>query len=91
MLQGVLYATHTVHLIPLHQQMKWIGSAQGPWFLMIKVHLKLFAGVCLQLILLATVGSVKSKHHKNITHGTAEPFSFGIRIRFGVDESHIVF
>lgn len=66
---GVLYATLHSVLISLHQQMEWIGFAQGSWFLMIKVDLKLFAGVNPQLILPATMGSVKLKHHKNITHG----------------------
>lgn len=66
------YAPSTpVHLILLHQQMEWIGFAQGSWFHMIKVNLKLFAGVCLQLILPASMGSVKSKHHKNTTRCTA--------------------
>lgn len=66
---GVLNAPSTeVHLISLHQQIEWIGFAQGSCFLMIKVCLKLFAGVCLQLILPASMGSVKSKHHKNTAH-----------------------
>ncbi len=65
---GVPHST-PVHLISLHQQMEWIGFAQGSWFSMIKVDLKLFSGVNPQLILPATMGSVKLKHHKNITHG----------------------
>ena len=69
---SVLCANSTlVHLILLHQQMEWIGFAQGSWFLVIKVYLKRFAGFSLQLILPATMGSVKSKHHKNSTHGPA--------------------
>lgn len=68
--------------------MEWIGFAQGLRFLMIKVDLKLFAGVCLQLILPATMGSVKLKHHKNITHGTAAcgadaPLSHFLLVRIG--------
>lgn len=65
---------------------------------MIKVDPKLFAGVCLQLILPASVGSVKLKYHKNITHGTAAhradtPLSHFhlVRIGLGVDESQMCF
>lgn len=66
-----------VHLISLHQQMEWIGFVQGSWFLMIKVNLKLFTGVCLLLILPATMGPVKFKHHTDITHdSTAHEVTF---------------
>lgn len=49
---------------------EWIGFAQGSGIPVIKVNLKLFAGVCLELILHTTIGSFKLKRHKNTTHGT---------------------
>lgn len=78
--------------------MEWIGFAQGSGFPVIKVNLKLFAGVCLQLILPTTMGSVKLKHHKNITHGTCACGTdtqlsrfYLVRIGVGVDKSQMCF
>lgn len=78
--------------------MERIGFAQGSLFLLIKVDLKLFASVCLQLILPATTGSVKSKHHKNTTHGTAAHGADTLlshfhlrRLDLGVDTSQMCF